>query len=291
MEQLKSENPTEFMSPDMGENGKTLKALKLYKKNNSQGLKLISPAKIKIKNTSDQSSTVKKVNNDKQSFHTERNAPCHNLEWQSTVDNEENFNNKNECESWSLNEEFILLLQKEIKRLQNVTNDLSYQLIMNGQKPQIKESERAPIDLSINPLRRREQRSKLSDSKSIPSKIFDRTKTGSCSEDASNTSTQADARPSSGFRIRDQSGVSKYSTVDLSQEENSKTVQEKGPNKVEKYFQEKNFVKKIGKGTIKNISKGKIKEKPLIKKLSIGKKNKNKKNVMLPPLEAQDEGS
>jgi hypothetical protein len=57
-----------------------------------------------------------------------------------------------------MNEEFIILLQKEIKRLQNVTNDLSYQLIMNGQTPIIKESERVPIDLSINPLRRREHK-------------------------------------------------------------------------------------------------------------------------------------
>ena len=65
-----------------------------------------------------------------------------------------------------MNEEFIYyltLLQKEIKRLQNITNDLSYQLIMNGQTPQIKESERVPIDLSINPLRRREHKNKIGD--------------------------------------------------------------------------------------------------------------------------------
>ena len=62
-------------------------------------------------------------------------------------------------------------MQKEIKRLQNITNDLSYQLIMNGQTPVIKESERTPIDLSINPLRRREQQNKFSDNRIIPSKV------------------------------------------------------------------------------------------------------------------------
>ena len=71
-----------------------------------------------------------------------------------------------------MNEEFIVLLQKEIKRLQNITNDLSYQLIMNGHTPQIKESEREPIDLSINPLRRREHKSKMSDTKMIPSNLL-----------------------------------------------------------------------------------------------------------------------
>mmetsp|Transcript_30604 Transcript_30604/g.30093 ORF Transcript_30604/g.30093 Transcript_30604/m.30093 type:complete len:192 (-) Transcript_30604:26-601(-) len=188
-----------------------------------------------------------------------------------------------------MNEEFILLLQKEIKRLQNITNDLSYQLIMNGQKPQIKESERAPIDLSINPLRRREQRSKLSDNRTIPSKILDRAKTSSSGENVSNTSTQADvARPSSGFRIRDQNGISKYSTVDLSKEEAPAIAVDKGPNKVEKYKQEIDFVKKIGKESVKAIGKPQFKEKPLIKKLSIGKKGKNKNNLMLPPLEQQE---
>ncbi|CAI2372498.1 unnamed protein product [Moneuplotes crassus] len=284
MEQLKTEKLTEFGQTEFKEETKGLKTLKLFKKNNSQGLKLISPAKIKLKTSSTQSSTAK----NKKVVATERNNPCQNLECQSTVDNEET-SRDNPCESCSMNEEFILLLQKEIKRLQNITNDLSYQLIMNGQKPQIKESERAPIDLSINPLRRREQRSKLSDNRTIPSKILDRAKTGSSCENVSNTSTQADvARPSSGFRIRDQNGISKYSTVDLSKEEAPAIAVDKGPNKVEKYKQEIDFVKKIGKESVKAIGKPQFKEKPLIKKLSIGKKSKNKNNLMLPPLEQQE---
>ena len=80
---------------------------------------------------------------------------------------------------------------------------------MNGQTPQIKESERAPIDLSINPLRRREHKSKLSDAKVIPSKMNRIRSQNETCENSSNTSTQADAagRPRSGFRIRDKDGV------------------------------------------------------------------------------------
>lgn len=50
--------------------------IKLFKKNNSQGLKLISPGKIKIKNSHDQ--VVTKKQNSK--THTERNTPSSKLE-------------------------------------------------------------------------------------------------------------------------------------------------------------------------------------------------------------------
>lgn len=143
-----------------------------------------------------------------------------------------------------MNEEFIVLLQKEIKRLQNVTNDLSYQLIMNGHTPQIKESEREPIDLSINPLRRREHKSRISDNKMIPSKMLNRSQNNDCCENYSNTSTQAEvARPSSGFRIRDQNGSKgARSEVIYIQSEKSEST-EPGCSKVDKYNKEKDFVK------------------------------------------------
>lgn len=158
---------------------------------------------------------------------------------------------------------------------------------MAGQTPQIKESERAPIDLSINPLRRREQKSKLGEHKVISSKISSSQKPASFCEEASNTSAQTESsRPKSGFRIRDQNGVSKYSSSEVPLEPDQVPV-EKGQNKVEKYFQEKNFVKKIGKGSIKVVTGG-MQEKPMIKKLAISKKTKGK-NMMLPPLEGQDE--
>lgn len=70
-------------------------------------------------------------------------------------------------EMWEQSQELISLLQKEIKRLQNITNDLSYQLIMAGLTPEIKEKDKVPIDLSINPLRRREAKSKLAEVKPI----------------------------------------------------------------------------------------------------------------------------
>ena len=191
-----------------------------------------------------------------------------------------------------MNEEFIVLLQKEIKRLQNVTNDLSYQLIMAGQTPVIKESERTPIDLSINPLRRREAKSKLSEPKYIPSKALTRNNTQENCENTSNTSTQAEvARPSSGFRIRDQNGHSKYTELDTCIQPDS--PHEKGPSKAEKYIKEKDFVKKVGKDSIKVISKIGISYKPSIKKIPTYESSKNtgKKNVMLPPLEKDDKNT
>ena len=44
------------------------------------------------------------------------------------------------CESCPNLEEVVSNLQKEIRRLQNLTNDLTYQLIMNGLSPQVPET-------------------------------------------------------------------------------------------------------------------------------------------------------
>lgn len=136
---------------------------------------------------------------------------------------------KQEC-NCTLNEEFIVLLQKEIKRLQNITNDLSYQLIMNGHTPVIKESERMPIDLSINPLRRREQKSKISDQKMIPSKLISRGTTADCFETCTGYPVQPEStRPGSSFRIRNQNSSANTNCTGDMEAENSKT-------NIHKYF-------------------------------------------------------
>jgi hypothetical protein len=200
----------------------------------AEGTKIISKKQIKIKHISDAKRDIKIENIEK-----------NNSSLSPKVNQVQDFVFKPNCESCTLNEEFIVLLQKEIKRLQNITNDLSYQLIMNGHTPQIKESERVPIDLNINPLRRREQKNNLCENKVIPSKILDCSKIVEQCENISNTSTQADvARPNSGFRIRDQNGTSKYSSnVEISQCETPDSSRDKGPSKSEKYNKEKDFVK------------------------------------------------
>jgi hypothetical protein len=213
---------------------------------NSEGIKLINRKKIKIKqNAPDWKHSAKSGASEQEKFlYTERRSHSDLLENTTTLDNEWISYQQKECESWSMNEEFIVLLQKEIKRLQNITNDLSYQLIMNGHTPQIKESEREPIDLSINPLRRREHKSKMSDNKMIPSKILNRSQTNDCCENYSNSSTQAEVtRPSSGFRIRDQNGAKNAkSEVIYIQSEKAETA-DQGCSKVDKYNKEKDFVK------------------------------------------------
>ena len=266
------------MSPEIG-------------KHNSEGIKVISRKKIKIKQTSDLKNISKKSMSEPpaKTAHTERRQTPERKNWNHET---EAFSLKNNCESCAMNEEFIVLLQKEIKRLQNITNDLSYQLIMNDLTPVIKESERTPIDLSINPLRRREQKSRLCENKYIPSKALSRSKTNDNWENTSNTSTQADViRPSSGFRIRDQNGNSKYTELDTSVQPDSPV--DIGPSKAEKYNKEKDFVKKIEKDSIKVISGLNINYKSSIKKLpSHTKINKTgKKNVMLPPLEKEEKGT
>lgn len=266
-------SPQQFSSPNM----------KSPTMSNSDGTKLISKKKIKIKQSSSTKRDIKIDN-------IENNNPTTSQK----VNHDQDFWFKNNWESCSLNEEFIVLLQKEIKRLQNITNDLSYQLIMNGHTPQIKESERVPIDLSINPLRRREQKNCLTENKCIPSKtLLGRSKTSDICENTSNTSTQADnARPNSGFRIRDQNGTTKYSSnVEICENEVPDSPRDKGPSKAEKYHKEKDFVKNWTKDTVKKISSIGINYKSGMKKLSINSKSSKSqnKNVMLPPLEAKDE--
>lgn len=164
---------------------------------------------------------------------------------------------------------------------------------MNGQKPQIKESERVPIDLSINPLRRREAKSKISNSKVVPSKILSRSKTTDNCEEHSNTSTQADVniRPSSGFRIREQHTARHVREEFPTTPEKPGTPVDKGPSKVEKYNKEKNFVKKIEKDNRKVIPPMNITYKSNLKKdgLTFKKSATTKKQVMLPPLEPKEE--
>lgn len=262
----------------------------------SESIKTINRKKIKIKQApSDWKLSSKKCMSAAQdrAFHTERRFT--NEDGDDCMSEQGTVWPKKEWDNWTVNEEFIVLLQKEIKRLQNITNDLSYQLIMNGHTPQIKESERVPIDLSINPLRRREQKSRLADTKIIPSKLMNKSHTNDFCENYSNTSTQADVvvRPNSGFRIREQhnSGKSQANEVHpLTERPELQT--EKGPSKVDKYNKEKDFVKKIEKETIKKISNIKIDYKPSIKKDNIAFKKggkTSKQNLVLPPLEAKDE--
>jgi len=229
---------------------------------------------------------------------------------------------KQEC-NCTLNEEFIVLLQKEIKRLQNITNDLSYQLIMNGHTPVIKESERMPIDLSINPLRRREQKSKISDQKMIPSKLVGRVATADCFESCNGYPVQPEsARPGSSFRIRNQNSSANTNCTGDMEAENSKTnihkyfdkvadcqadclaspngkgdqevwneSTEKGPSKAEKYNKEKKFVKKIEEDNKQAISSKAVNFNSNLKKegLSFKKGKATSKTVVLPPLEQKED--
>lgn len=160
---------------------------------------------------------------------------------------------------------------------------------MNGQTPQIKESERVPIDLSINPLRRREQKSKLADNRVIPSKTLSRSQTSDNCENCSNTSTQADvaARPMSGIRIREQASKNAKPDTYCSPE---KVEVEKGQSKAEKYNKEKKFVMQIEKDSKKVISNTNITFKSSMKKEGMAfKKNKaTNQHVMLPPLEQKE---
>ena len=198
-------------------------------------------------------------------------------------------------------QELVSLLQKEIKRLQNITNDLSYQLIMNGITPEIKEKDRVPIDLNINPLRRREAKSKLADIR--PIMLKNRSNTTECDENQS-TSTQSELkRPMSGIRIRDQTPSkgtisnddrSKVMSAEKAMDktiEKSEILKQKEASKAEKYQKEKQFVEKMEKQVRGKISKMNINYKPIIKKDSIKfKKNKsNNPKVVLPPLETADE--
>lgn len=87
---------------------------------------------------------------------------------------------------------------------------------MNGQTPVIKESERMPIDLSINPLRRREQQNKLCDNRPIASKPLSRIQTSECTNTIAQSEHTECTRPNSGFRIREQNSSAKTNcTTDL----------------------------------------------------------------------------
>ena len=69
-----------------------------------------------------------------------------------------------------------------------------------------------------------------------------------------------------------------------------KNKEEVRENKSDKYNKEKDFVKKIGKDSIKIISGCKINEKNWKENLKINlKNNTNNKNRVLPPIEPKDE--
>jgi hypothetical protein len=200
-------------------------------------------------------------------------------------------------ESLDQSQELVTLLQKEIKRLQNVTNDLSYQLIMNGITPEIKEADRVPVDLSINPLRRRETKSLLAGVRPIE---YKKANTIDTDENQSSTSTQSDLkRPMSGIRIRDQTPTKAHvkfaETPNININEHIKEKREfvsfKEASKAEKYQKERQFVEKMEKQARNTISKMNINYKNIIKKDSIKfkKNNSNNPKVMLPPLDAADE--
>ena len=82
---------------------------------------------------------------------------------------------------------------------------------MNGQTPVIKESERMPIDLSINPLRRREHQNKLCDNRVVASKPLSRIQTADRTNIIVNVPSQTNecTRPNSGFKIREQNSSAK----------------------------------------------------------------------------------